>query len=53
MHSLQSLRKAAGDARRDRYPKFRQQLIQEHVFTKESDAPLEIRIEQGDGVMRS
>ena len=49
---LQSLREAAGDALRDRYPKFRQQLIQEHVFTKEGDAPPEFRINQGQGAMQ-
>ena len=49
---LQSLREAAEDALRDRYPKFRQQLIQEHVFTKEGGAPPEIRIQQGHGAMQ-
>jgi uncharacterized protein (TIGR04255 family) len=49
---LQSLRDSAGDALRDRYPKFRQQLIQEHVFTKEGDSPPEISINQGQGAMQ-
>lgn len=49
---LQSLREAAGDALRDRYPKFRQLLIQEHVFTNHGDAPPEIRVNQGQGAMQ-
>lgn len=49
---FQSLREAAGDALRERYPKFRQQLIQEHVFKKEGDAPPEIRVNQGHGAMQ-
>lgn len=49
---LQSLREAAGDALRERYPRFRQQLIQEHVFKKEGDAPPEIRVNQGHGAMQ-
>jgi uncharacterized protein (TIGR04255 family) len=49
---LQSLREAAGDALRARYPKFRQQLIQEHVVTKEGDAPPEMRVNQVHGAMQ-
>ena len=52
MLDLQSLREAAGDALRDLYPKFRQQLIQEHVVTKDGDAPPEMRVSQVHGAMQ-
>lgn len=49
---LQTLRESAGDALRDRYPNFRQQLIQKHLFLKKSDAPAEIQVNQGPGAMQ-
>jgi uncharacterized protein (TIGR04255 family) len=49
---LQGLREAAGDVLRDRYPKCREQLIQEHLFTKEGDAPPEFRVSQGLGALQ-
>jgi len=52
MLDLQSLREATGDVLRDLYPKFRQQLIQEHVVTKDCDAPPEIRVGQVRGAMQ-
>jgi uncharacterized protein (TIGR04255 family) len=49
---LQDLRAAAGDALRDRYPKFRQQTIQ-HVQTGEVEGGLPgLRINQGLGAMQ-
>lgn len=49
---LQSLRDAAGDALRERYPKFRQQLIQQHVFKQEGVQPPEMEIQQSHGAMQ-
>jgi len=49
---LQALREAAEDALRTRYPKFRQQLIQQHVFKQEGDQPPEMQISQGQGAMQ-
>ena len=46
------LRKMAGDALRERYPKFRQQLIQHHVFKQEGDQPPEMQVSQGQGAMQ-
>jgi len=48
----QALRTAAGDALRERYPKFRQQLIQQHVFKQEGGQPPEMQISQGQGAMQ-
>lgn len=50
--NLQSLREAATDALRDRYPKFRQQWIQKHAVTAGADAPVELRSSQGPGAMQ-
>ncbi len=49
---LQSMREPAEEALRNRYPKFRQMLIQEHLFTKDGDAPAELRVNQGPGAMQ-
>jgi len=49
---VHSLRVAAGDALRVRYPKFRQQFIQEHVVTKRGEGPPEMRVNQGPGAMQ-
>lgn len=49
---ITSLRDAAGDALRERYPKFRKQLIQEHQFSQKADAPPELKMRQGVGAMQ-
>lgn len=48
----QALHLAAGDALRARYPKFRQQLIQQHVFKQEGNQPPEMQVNQGPGAMQ-
>lgn len=49
---LQSLRESAVEAFRDRYPRFQQQFIHEHLFKKEGDAPAEILVNQGLGALQ-
>lgn len=49
---MAGLREAIEEALSARYPKFRQQMIQEHLFTKEGDAPPEFRVSQGLGAMQ-
>ncbi|MEO0017409.1 MAG: hypothetical protein RLZZ522_692 [Verrucomicrobiota bacterium] len=49
---LLSVRGVIEGTLRERYPKFRQQMIQEHLFTKEGDAPAEFRVSQGLGAMQ-
>lgn len=48
----QALRDVAGNALRDRYPRFRQQFIQQHVFKQEGDQAPEMQISQGPGAMQ-
>jgi uncharacterized protein (TIGR04255 family) len=46
------LREAAQKALQDRYPKFQQQQIQEHVLSQQGDQPLEVQVKQGLGAMQ-
>lgn len=48
----QTLREAAGEALRARYPKFRQPLIQQHVFKQEGNQAPEMQVHQGQGAMQ-
>lgn len=48
----QTLREAVGDALRERYPKFRQQLIQQQIFKQEGHKPPEMQVNQGLGAMQ-
>ncbi len=49
LHGLQG---AAGDALRERYPKFRQQLVQQHIFKQEGGKLPETQVHQGLGAMQ-
>lgn len=49
---LHGLRQAAEEALRERYPKFRQQFIQQHVFKQEGGKPPESEIRQTLGAMQ-
>ena len=46
------LQEAATEALRERYPKFRQQLVQQHVFKQQGDKPPETEVHQGLGAMQ-
>ncbi len=50
--NLDTLRVAAETALLKKYPKFKQQLIQEHILTKEGNAPPEMRVNQVQGAMQ-
>ena len=49
LHGLQGV---AGDALRERYPRFRQQFVQQHVFKQEGGKPPESQVHQGLGAMQ-
>lgn len=49
---LEMLKAAATDALQGRYPKFRQQLIHQHVFRKEAGAEPEIQMKESLGPMQ-
>jgi uncharacterized protein (TIGR04255 family) len=49
---LSDLQADAAVALRERYPKFRKQFIQEHVITKEPDAPAAMRVNKGLGALQ-
>ncbi len=48
---LQSLREPAEKSLRDRYPKFKQQFIQQHVFKRQAGAIPAMETHQGQGAM--
>jgi uncharacterized protein (TIGR04255 family) len=50
---LWELREGAGEALRERYPKFRQQFVQQHLVSKEDEgAKPRIKVSEGPGAMQ-
>ncbi len=50
--NLHALRAPSEEAFQDRYPKFRQQVIQEHVILQPGDSPPEVSVCQRDGALQ-